>query len=241
MGLAALGAFLTRQPLKLALGDYRRGKRYSRTIWAECFALGYGAIALIGLILAIRSASAPFWLPIALAAPIALSQLLFDVRKQSRALVAELFGAVAISAPAAAIMMADGWPLSPALLAWLLLAIQSVTAIICPDSLAVGSQRTGAAYTGIPLARSCVGDCRWTRRTGMGWLAGVVRLRVIGAALLDGAVAAQPCHANATGRRARDSDEPHHSDQHCARLASSRISSPLILCRSGFAIALVNF
>ncbi|OAN36332.1 prenyltransferase [Chloroflexus islandicus] len=130
LGLAALGAFLTRQPLKLALGDYQRGKRYPRTIWAERFALGYGAIALIGLILAIRSAAAPFWLPIALAVPIALGQLLFDVRKQSRALVAELFGAVAISALAAAIMMADGWPLWPALLVWLLLAIQSVTAII---------------------------------------------------------------------------------------------------------------
>jgi hypothetical protein len=34
LGLAALGAFLSRQPLKLTLGDRRRGKRYPRTMWA---------------------------------------------------------------------------------------------------------------------------------------------------------------------------------------------------------------
>lgn len=130
LSVAALGVFLARQPLKLAFGDYQRGKRYPRTVWAERFALGYGAIALIGLICAITSAAAPFWLPIVLATPFALGQLFFDLRKASRALAAELCGAVAISALAAAIMMAAGWPASRALLAWLLLALQAVTAII---------------------------------------------------------------------------------------------------------------
>ncbi len=46
LSLAALAAFLTRQPLKLALGDRRRGKRFPRTIWADRFALFYSAIAL---------------------------------------------------------------------------------------------------------------------------------------------------------------------------------------------------
>lgn len=70
LSVAALGVFLARQPLKLAFGDYQRGKRYPRTVWAERFALGYGAIALIGLICAITSAAAPFWLPIVLATPL---------------------------------------------------------------------------------------------------------------------------------------------------------------------------
>lgn len=130
LSVAALGVFLARQPLKLALGDYQRGKRYPRTVWAERFALGYGAIALTGLIGAIMSAAAPFWLPIVLAAPFALVQLFFDLRKASRALAAELCGAVAISALAAAIMMAAGWPASPALLTWGLLAVQAVAAIV---------------------------------------------------------------------------------------------------------------
>src|SRR5512132_874137 len=33
--LAAIAAFLTRQPLRLAAGDRRRGKRYPRTVQAE--------------------------------------------------------------------------------------------------------------------------------------------------------------------------------------------------------------
>lgn len=130
LSVAALGAFLARQPLKLALSDYQRGNRYPRTIWAERFAFGYGAIAFAGLIGAIISAAAPFWWPIALAIPFALGQLWFDLRKESRALIAELCGAVAISALAAAIILADGKPYAPALLAWLLLALQAVTAII---------------------------------------------------------------------------------------------------------------
>ncbi len=43
LSLAALGVFLTRQPLKLALGDRQRGKRYPRTVWAERFVVLYGA------------------------------------------------------------------------------------------------------------------------------------------------------------------------------------------------------
>ncbi|MEF3274515.1 MAG: YwiC-like family protein [Chloroflexus sp.] len=128
--LAAVGAFLARQPLKLAVADYYRGRRYPRTVWAERFVVGYGILILIGLGLAIYSAAAPFWPPLALAAPAALVQLIFDLRKQSRELVAELSGAVAISALAAAIVMAASWPLSTALLLWLLLAMQAITAII---------------------------------------------------------------------------------------------------------------
>ncbi len=130
LSIAALGAFLARQPLKLAFGDYQRGKRYPRTVWAERFALGYGAVALTGFGVAISTAAAPVWLPIVLAVPFALGQLFFDLRKESRVLAAELCGAVAISALAAAIMMANGWPASRALLAWMLLALQAVTAII---------------------------------------------------------------------------------------------------------------
>jgi hypothetical protein len=130
LSLAALGAFLTRQPLKLALGDRRRGKRFPRTVWAERFALLYGAIALGAFAAAWFTTAHPFWLPLLLAAPLAALQLSYDMRKQSRAPLAEYSGAAAISAVTAAIAMADGWAAGPALLLWLLLAIQSIPAII---------------------------------------------------------------------------------------------------------------
>jgi hypothetical protein len=130
LSLAAFGAFLGRQPLKLAVGDYRRGKRFPRTVWAERFVLGYGAIALIAFGMAWWYTTFPFWPPIILALPFAAIQLFFDLRKQSRALLAELAGAIAISALAAVIVMAAGWALWSALVLWLLLSLQAVTAIV---------------------------------------------------------------------------------------------------------------
>jgi hypothetical protein len=130
LSLAALGAFLTRQPLKLMLGDWRRGKRFPRTIWAERFALLYGLIALGAFAAAWFSAAHAFWLPLLLATPFAVVQFRFDIVKQSRALGAELCGATAISAAAAVIAQAAGWAVLPALLLWLLLALQAITAIV---------------------------------------------------------------------------------------------------------------
>lgn len=130
LGLAALGAFLTRQPLKLAIGDRRRGRRYPRTVVAERFVLLYGAVAMLAFGAAWLTTAHPFWAPLLLAAPLAALQFRLDVLKQSRALLAELGGAVAISAAAAAIAQAGGWALGPALALWLLLALQAVPAIL---------------------------------------------------------------------------------------------------------------
>ncbi|MGQ9481994.1 YwiC-like family protein [Chloroflexus sp.] len=130
LSLAALGAFLTRQPLKVALGDWRRGKRFPRTIWAERFALIYGLIALGAFAAAWFSAARAFWSSLLLAAPFALVQFRFDLLKQSRALIAELCGATAISSLAAVIAQAAGWMLQPALLLWLLPAFQTTTVIV---------------------------------------------------------------------------------------------------------------
>jgi hypothetical protein len=112
------------------LGDWRRGKRFPRTIWAERFALLYGLIALGAFAAAWFSAAHAFWLPLLLATPFAVVQFRFDIVKQSRALGAELCGATAISAVSAVIAQAGGWALLPALLLWLLLALQAVTAIV---------------------------------------------------------------------------------------------------------------
>lgn len=130
LGLAALGAFLARQPLKLTVGDRRRGRRYPRTRWAERFVLAYGAVALLAFGAAWLMTDRAFWPPLLLAIPPAAVQLRFDLMKQSRTLPAELGGAVALAALAATIAMAGGWALGPALLLWLLLVLQAVPAII---------------------------------------------------------------------------------------------------------------
>ena len=130
LGVAATGAFLMQQPLKLWLTDWQRQRVYPRTVWAGRFLLAYGLVAMLGFVLAVSTASAAFWLPIVLAAPLAIIQLQFDIRHQGRALWPELAGATALGATASAIALAVGWSLAPALGLWLVLTVRAVTSIV---------------------------------------------------------------------------------------------------------------
>jgi YwiC-like protein len=128
--VAALGAFLVRHPLKLALSDWRRGTRYPRTVLATKVAAAYAAAALAGLALAVWRAPAVAWLPVLAAAPLALLQLWYDARLQGRQLLPELLGGVALGASASALMLAGGWSMAPALAAWALLAAKAVASVV---------------------------------------------------------------------------------------------------------------
>lgn len=131
VALATLALFLLHQPFKLALKDNLKRRRVPRTAYAERFALLYGGSAAVALLLALLSAPTPaFLVPLALALPLLLVQLFHDARSQSRSLPAELGGAGAMGATAAAIAVAGGWALPAALVLWLLLAARAVTSII---------------------------------------------------------------------------------------------------------------
>ncbi|MCG8351401.1 MAG: YwiC-like family protein [Chloroflexales bacterium] len=130
LSLAALGAFLTRHPLKIALADHRRGKHYPRTVWAWRFTGCYIALALLGIGMALITAQYAFWLPLLLAVPGILVQFAYDARGQSRALLAELAGTLALGSLASALALAAAWPLFLALVLWLLLAAWSGAAIL---------------------------------------------------------------------------------------------------------------
>jgi 4-hydroxybenzoate polyprenyltransferase len=130
LALATLAAFLTRHPLKIVAGDRRRGRRFPRTRAAERFALLYGAIAFITFTLAAAFAPAVFLWPLALAAPLAFVQLAYDALGRSRALLPELAGATAMASVAAALALAGGWTLAPALALWAVLTLRVVPAIL---------------------------------------------------------------------------------------------------------------
>lgn len=130
LGIAALGAFLTRHPFQLALGDRQRGKRYPRTALAERFVLGYGTIAALALLGAFWLAEASFWQALALAAPLALAQQVYDFRKQSRALLPEIAGAAALAALTPAITLAAGWAALPSFALWAILVARAIPAIL---------------------------------------------------------------------------------------------------------------
>lgn len=130
LALGAVAAFLARHPLRLILADRRRDARYPRTAVAERFALAYAALALALLLLAVPLARAPFWLPLAIAAPIGAVALGFDARGRSREALPEVAGAGALEASVAAIALAGGSAVGVALGAWALLALRAVASVL---------------------------------------------------------------------------------------------------------------
>jgi hypothetical protein len=119
-----------RHPFKLAVGDWRRTRRSSRTALAVRFAILYFVIAALGLSVAIKTGGAAFLLPLLFAAPIVIGQLYYDSMGRSRALIAELGGSISIGAVATAIAIAGGWPSPAAFGLWVILAARSVPTIL---------------------------------------------------------------------------------------------------------------
>jgi hypothetical protein len=130
LSLATVSVFLVRQPLKLALGDWRRGKTYARTRWAAGYAVGFGLLALVAAGLAVLTTQHTFWLPLVLAIPLGVVQLAADLRRESRSLTAELAGAAALQMSGAMLGLAAGWPVERALALWLVLLVWATTSIL---------------------------------------------------------------------------------------------------------------
>lgn len=131
LSLSAVCVFLLHQPLKLTIKDRSKGLHLPRTQWAERFLIGYGVLALLsfGAVLATVSQT-DFLIPLVLATPLALIQLAYDIRNDSRAFLPEACGAVSLGASASAVALLGGWELKDAMLLWLLLVLRVVPSIL---------------------------------------------------------------------------------------------------------------
>ena len=128
--LAAVGAFLIHQPLKIATKDRLRGRRPPRLIWAERFVVVYGLSALLPTLVLLFIAGTTFLIPIALAVPLAATQLYFDLRNQSRQLLPELCGAAALAmiAPAIVILADASFIIAASL--WFILTLRALVSVL---------------------------------------------------------------------------------------------------------------
>lgn len=129
VALAAVAGFLARPPLRLLLGDRRRGRRYPRTALAE---RAFVALALLGasaLAGALALARGPVPLALAAAAPLATAALALDLGRRSREAVSESLAALALGGVAAAIVLGAGRPPRIAFALWALLALRALPAI----------------------------------------------------------------------------------------------------------------
>lgn len=150
LALAAVVAFLARTPLKLALVDQRRGRDLPRTALARRVAT-VELLALAGLLgVAVVTARAPFWWPVAVAGPLVAVESWFDVRSRSRRLVPELAGAIGVCSVAAMIALADGERARLAVGLWAVLTARVVTSIPhVRDQIARLHGRTVSATSGL--------------------------------------------------------------------------------------------
>ncbi len=179
--VAALAAFLLRQPLKLYVKDIRSQRIVPRTNAARRFVLIYGSVAAIAFLatLIITRSLNPL-LPLIFALPLFLLQLTYDLRSQSRSATAEIAGTLATGAFASSIVMMQGWSLLPALGLWLVLSAKAVTAVLyvrarlrlereksAGVSLAIAAH---VAAISLLIVTALVGLTRWTAPVAIGVL-----------------------------------------------------------------------
>lgn len=137
IALGAVAAFLARHPLKLAIQDWLRHRRYPRSRACELLALGYAAAACAFLVMAPPRAV----LALSAAIPLALAQFVYDARNRGRAFTPELLGVLAPGAIAGAIAVAAGRSLPFAATLWVLMALRAVPSIVYVRSALRGSSR----------------------------------------------------------------------------------------------------
>jgi hypothetical protein len=106
IAVAAAFGFLARHPLKLALQDLVRGRAYPRTTYCRALAAGYLLVAACALASAAAMSGARILIPLALAAPPAIIQVVYDASNRSREMLPEISGAIAMASVASAIAVA---------------------------------------------------------------------------------------------------------------------------------------
>jgi YwiC-like protein len=163
IGLASLAAFLARHPAELALAGWRRRSAERRMAVAAGFVLLYATAGAFGLGLAMRGRQG-WWIPLAVAAPLALAQLACDARLHGRRLLPELLGGVALASVVAAEMRAAGLGFGPSLAAWAVLAAKAAGAVLyvrarlrydrglAPDRTAAVASHVASVGLGLLLA-----------------------------------------------------------------------------------------
>ena len=104
-----ISSFLLRQPLRVWLADRAAGRDLPQTAAARKYALIFFSMAVVGFVGSVSFAPPLSLLPLVLIMPLAAVQIRYDVARQSRRLLPELCGAVALSSSAAIIALSAGW------------------------------------------------------------------------------------------------------------------------------------
>lgn len=128
IALSAVGFFLARQPLTLLVLNRKRSS--PRTALARRFAMLYLAIGIAAFVAALTFTQHQFILPLLIATPFALVQVVHDWTGRRRVLLSELTGVIAISSLAASIAISGGWSVKASFVLWAIMIARAVPAIL---------------------------------------------------------------------------------------------------------------
>lgn len=182
LGLVALGGFLIRTPLKIALVDRRRRRRLPRTVLAERVArIELLVVGLLGVAAWVLGDRRFVW-PLLAAAPLLAIGFSYDIRSRSRRLLPELTGTVGVASMAAAVALAGGEAAGVAGGLWLVAAARAVAAVVFvrvqlrrakhrPHRIAASDSAQVAALGAVALG-SWAGIVPWLAWGAVGVLAG---------------------------------------------------------------------
>lgn len=130
IALMTLGAFLTRQPLRIFILD-RLGMRFkARAVAALIFVGLFSSIFFIGAAGTMYTTHVPALTPFLFVLPLAVMQMYWDVNRKSRELIPQLSGAISMSSSIAVMALAAGmsWPIAVAL--WILFVSRGIPSIL---------------------------------------------------------------------------------------------------------------
>ena len=125
-----VGAFLTRQPLKVVFSNWRTKRNLPQSTVAIKFVFLYGAIFSLGLAACLILSDLKTFIPFALIIPFAIYQIYCDILGKGRQLLAELTGAIAISSSSAVIALAGGWSFAAAFALWGVFILRLLPSIV---------------------------------------------------------------------------------------------------------------
>lgn len=130
LALGVIGLFMARQPAKIALVDWQRGKRYARTRLAEQVAVAFGAVGIAGFALALALGGITSLLPFALGIPLAGIVFASYRNNRGRDLLPELAGAAALALAAFSLALAGGESVGLGLALWVIVLARNIPSIL---------------------------------------------------------------------------------------------------------------
>ena len=186
IAMAFVGAFLMRQPLRVLIAERAAGRPLPQGTLARRYFYLYTTIFVGGALGAIVFAERGSFLPLIVAAPLAIVQVYYDSARQSRRLAPELAGAVAISSSAAIVALAAGWGAGTAAALWGILVCRSVPSILyIRERLLLEKRKSFSYFPPVGLSSAAVLATGALAYYGLGpWLVALMMTVLFGRAAL---------------------------------------------------------